>query len=140
MNRNSTKSGLSVIECVVALSVLAVMLSVVLSIQVVQSVRISLTKQKLVAEQTLSNLAQRIVSADESEINETSISQWAQQWEQSQGLPQDTIHIKLKAVSEPAEGKRIVLTWKPPSSHLPAYSLVTWRFVKETKEVAEERP
>lgn len=140
MHRNVSKSGLSVVECVVALSVLAAMLSVVLSIQVVQSARIGLSKQKLVAEQTLANLAQRVVAADEAEISEESITGWAHQLEQQQGLPQDTIEVELKAVSKPAAGKHIVLTWNPHSPHLPEYSLVAWRFEQTPEEAVEEQP
>lgn len=127
-------------ECVVALSVLAAMLSVVLSIQVVQSARIGLSKQKLVAEQTLSNLAQRIVAADEAEVSDESITGWAQQLEQQQGLPQEVIQVDVEEVSQPAAGKRIVLTWKTKSPHLPTYSLVTWRFKQTPPEVAEGQP
>ncbi|MBA2114579.1 hypothetical protein [Bremerella alba] len=140
MSRNVSQLGLSVIECVVALSILGAMLSVVLSIQVVQSARIGLSKQKLVAEQTLSNLAQRVVAADETEIAKETIESWTQQLEQQQELPPDTIQVELNAVSEPADGQRIVLTWKPKSPHLPEYSLVAWRFEQTPREVAEEQP
>lgn len=140
MYRNANQHGLSVIECVVALSVLAAMLSVVLSIQVVQSARIGLSKQKLVAEQTLSNLAQRIVATDEAEVREETIVGWARQLEQQQGLPQEVIQVDLKEVTLPAVGKRIVLTWKEKSPHLPEYSLVAWRFGPAAMEAAEDQP
>ncbi|QDU77864.1 hypothetical protein Pan97_49430 [Bremerella volcania] len=139
MPRNVNKLGISVIECVVALSVLAAMLSVVLSIQVVQSARIGLAKQKLVAEQTLSNLAQRVVAADQDEVTEETIVGWARRLEQQQGLPQGTIQVELNAISKPTTGKQIVLKWKPKSSHLPQYSLVTWRFEQTPEEAAEEQ-
>ncbi len=138
--RSINKHGISVIECVVALSVLAAMLSVVLSIQVVQSARIGLSKQRLVAEQTLSNLAQRVVAADAGEVTEATVGKWAQQIEQQQGLPQNTIQCQLTAISSPANGKRITLTWKPQSRYLPEYSLIAWRFEPELVEVAEEQP
>lgn len=140
MYRNANVHGISVIECVVALSVLAAMLSVVLSIQVVQSTRIGLSKQKLVAEQTLSNLAQRVVAAEETDVTEESVAQWAGQVEKRQGLPQDTIQVQLNVVSSPAKGKQIVLTWKPQNPHLPEYSLVTWRFEQVANQDAEEQP
>ncbi|PQO35764.1 hypothetical protein C5Y96_08920 [Blastopirellula marina] len=140
MYRNTSKHGLSVIECVVALSVLAAMLSVVLSIQVVQSARIGLSKQKLAAEQTLSNLAQRIVAADDAELSEEMIAGWARQLEQQQGLPQPVIQVDTEVVSQPAVGRRIVLTWKAKSPYFPEYSLVAWRFKQVPGEVAEEQP
>lgn len=140
MHRNVNKFGLSVIECVVALSILAAMLSVVLSIQVVQSARIGLSKQKLVAEQTLGNLAQRVVAADETEISKEKIDGWVRLIEQQQGLPDDTIQVELNPVSKPTAGQRFVLTWKPESPHLPEYSLVTWRFEQASRKVAEEQP
>ena len=138
--RNAAKHGISVIECVVALSVLAAMLSIVLSIQVVQSARIGLSKQRLVAEQTLSNLAQRIVAADASEVSKETVGRWTQQLEQKQDLPQDTIQCELMDISSPTKGKRITLTWKPKSQYLPEYSLVAWRFETTSSEVAEEQP
>ncbi|MFN3149581.1 hypothetical protein [Bremerella sp.] len=131
---------MSVIECVVALSVLAAMLSVVVSIQVVQSARIGLAKQKLIAEQTLNNLAQRVISADESEVVEDTIGAWAQEFEDEQGLPSETIQVEVSEVSKPAAGKRVVLTWKPSSPQLPEYSLVTWRFDQAPAEVSKEQP
>lgn len=131
---------MSVIECVVALSVLAAMLSVVVSIQVVQSARIGLSKQKLIAEQTLNNLAQRVISADESEVVEDTIGAWAQEFEDEQGLPSETIQVEVSEVSKPAAGKRVVLTWKPSSPQLPEYSLVTWRFDRAPADVSKEQP
>lgn len=131
---------MSVIECVVALSVLAAMLSVVVSIQVVQSARIGLSKQKLIAEQTLNNLAQRVISADESEVVEDTIGAWAQEFEDEQGLPSETIQVEVSEVSKPAAGKRVVLTWKPSSPQLPEYSLVTWRFDWAPTDVSKEQP
>ncbi|MEW4563452.1 hypothetical protein AB1K70_13050 [Bremerella sp. JC770] len=140
MSPKHNSSGLSVIECVVALSVLAAMLSVVLSIQVVQSARIGLSKQKLVAEQTLGNLAQRVVAADAETLSKEAIQGWASQLEEQQGLPAETIRVEVNAVTQPAGGKQIVLAWKPDSPYLPEYSLVTWRFEPTPAEVAQEQP
>jgi len=140
MYRNNHQLGLSVVECVVALSVLAAMLSVVLSIQVVQSARIGLSKQKLVAELTLGNLAQRVIAAEEKEVTQENIDRWARQLEQQQGFPQETLHVEINPISEPTSGKRIELTWKPESRHLPEYSLVAWRFRQTTEQDAEEQP
>lgn len=140
MPRYVKQTGVSVVECVVALSVLAAMLSVVLSIQVVQSARIGLSKQKLVAEQTLNNLAQRVISADELEVAKDTIDVWAQEFEEQQGLPPETIQVEVREVSNPASGKRVVLTWKPGSPHLPEYSLVAWRFDPPSGEGSEEQP
>lgn len=127
-------------ECVVALSVLAAMLSVVLSIQVVQSARIGLARQKLVAEQTLSNLAQRVVAAEPAQLTQETIDGWAQQQVQDQGLLPETIQVDVIPVVEPTTGQRIVLTWKPKSPHLPEYSLVTWRFQQSPVPETEEQP
>jgi len=137
MSPKTNNSGLSVVECVVALSVLAAMLSVVLSIQVVQSARIGLSKQKLVAEQTLGNLAQRVVAADPAALTKEAIQDWATQLEQQQGLPAETLRVEVNAVTQPAAGKQIVLAWQPDSPYLPEYSLVTWRFEPASEEVAQ---
>ncbi len=140
MIRPVSKSGLSVIECVVALSVLAVMLTTLLSIHVVQSARLGLAKHQLTAEQTLNNLAQRIQSADVDTVTQQAIDQWADAQEKELELPPEMLHADVQVITEPASGVRIDLTWNPKSPKLPEYSLTVWRFKKAMEETAEASP
>ncbi|GAA4432748.1 hypothetical protein [Bremerella cremea] len=138
MQHKAQKSGLSVLECVVALSVLAAMLTTVLSIQVLQSTRIGLAKHRLAAEQTLNNLAQRILAAESgASVSPDVVQQWATSMEQAQNLPPKTLQIAINQVDEPVAGQRFELSWVPASKKLPSYSLVTWRFSGEEPATAD---
>lgn len=139
MSGSRPTSGLSVLECIVALSVLATMLTTVLSIQVVQTTRVRLAKERLVAQQTLANLADRAMTAGYENITAASIQPWLDEAEARTGLPAGTLQVVLESVDQPASGQRIEFTWER-SPVLPHYRLVAWRFAPpgESSQDTEE--
>ncbi|MBI1248464.1 hypothetical protein GC197_11580 [bacterium] len=141
MNRTKEKQGVSVVECIVALSLLAVMLTTLLSFQVLLTARTRLARQRLVAQQTLSNLAQRVTSVPLGKrVSLATVEQWAREMEQQQHLPAQVLSAEIHEVTEPAPGQRIELTWQPVTKVLPAYHLVTWRFAAMPVPEKEQKP
>ncbi|RCS40515.1 hypothetical protein DTL42_24385 [Bremerella cremea] len=134
------KSGSTIIECVVALAIMAAMLTTMLSIQVVQSLRLKLDNQRLQAEQILSNLADRILTASPTQLSNETLAAWATEAEQEEKLPANTIQVIVHAVAEPATGKRFEMIWQPSVKPLPGKRLVVWRFDNEDPPVNESQP
>ena len=135
------KKGLSVVECVVAISLLAVALTTLLSFQVLLTTRTKLAQQRLVAQQSLTNLAQRVTSAPEGEqVSQATIEKWAREMEQQHQFPPQTLQVEVQQVSEPAQGERVELVWQSGSKILPSYRLVAWRFSAHSKSDEGEQP
>lgn len=132
------KSGLSVVECVVALAILGAMLTTLLSIQVVQSLRVGLDNQRIRAEQTLTNLADRVLSADASQLTEDTLTEWGRDLEEADGLPAGTLQVVVHPETNPVAGNRYELIWNPHSSELPTQRLVVWRFSADGSTETED--
>ncbi|PQO31573.1 hypothetical protein [Blastopirellula marina] len=129
---------MSVVECVMALAVMGAMLTTLLSIQVVQSTRLGLDNQRMRAEQTLGNLADRILAAKSEQLTVDSLTAWAQEAEQEENLPANTIQVVVHTETNPIKGQRIELIWQPPTKQLPSHRLVVWRFAAESSPVEED--
>lgn len=128
MKRFRQTGALSVLECIVTLSILMVLLTTLMSIQVLQSARTSLAHNRLVAEQTLANLADVVMTAEYPQLTAAKASDWARQMEQEQSLPAGTLNIQFEPQETPAPGQRIMLSWQSPADPAPRYDLVVWRF------------
>lgn len=121
-----------------ALSVLGAMLTTLLSIQVLQSARIGLDSQRMRAEQTLANLADRVLTAKPEQLTEETLTAWAHEAEQEESLPANTLQVVVQAESNPVKGQRFELIWQPQAKHLPSQRLVVWRFAAIGSPVEED--
>ena len=135
------KSGATVAECVVALAIMATMLTTMLSIQVVQSLRLRLESERIQATQTLSNLADRILTAAPTQqLSSETLAAWATEAEQDEKLPAKTIQVIVHEENEPTSGKRFELIWQASAKQLPNQRLVVWRFAAEASPDEESQP
>ena len=128
MRLRTSQFGFTVAECIVALAIMAAMMVTLLSVQVVQSVRIGLDNRRMQAQQSLGNLADRILVADRSELNDATLAAWCDETEQADELPAETIDVVVHPESKPIAGQRFELIWNPETKQLPRHRLVVWRF------------
>ena len=128
MRSRTLQLGFTVAECIVALAIMAAMMVTLLSVQVVQSVRIGLDNRRMQAEQSLGNLADRILVADQSELTNKTLAAWADEAEQADELPAETIDVVVHPESKPIAGQRFELIWNPATKQLPRHRLIVWRF------------
>lgn len=140
MRRFPQSRGLSVLECIVTLSILMALLTTLMSIQVLQNARTSLAHNRLVAEQALANLADMAMAAEYHQLTADQASDWARQMEQEQSLAAGTLAIALEPQEAPAPGQRIVLSWQSPADPAPRYELVVWRFAPPPEPQEGDEP
>ncbi|PQO46547.1 hypothetical protein C5Y93_08725 [Blastopirellula marina] len=116
------------------------MIATLLSVQVVQSVRIGLDTRRMQAEQTLGNLADRILVADPADLNDATLAAWADEAKQVDQLPVENIEVVIHPESNPIAGRRFELVWHPESKQMPQHRLVVWRFDAPNSKETEQQP
>jgi len=134
MKSRSVRHGLTALECLVAIAIISVMISTLLMIQLMNKAQTRAAKSRLVAEQTLANMAENFIATPTEEITDDLTNQWIEQARQRIDLGPSTIQITTEAISEPAVGKKFDLKWisRPPKTM--QVQLTVWKFDDQSTE------